>query len=46
MPHDALHRQLDAWRESWRPEAEREVREALLLEAVAAELRVRGMVAP
>ncbi len=36
MPHDALHQQLDAWRENWRPQAERDVREALLLEAVAA----------
>jgi trigger factor len=35
MPEDALHQQLDAWRESWRPQAERDVREALLLEAVA-----------
>jgi trigger factor len=26
---------LDEWRVSWRPEAEREVRESLLLEAVA-----------
>ena len=36
MPEEALHAQLDAWREAWRPRAEREVREALLLEAVAA----------
>jgi trigger factor len=34
VPHDALHAQLDAWRDAWRPRAEREVREALLLEAV------------
>lgn len=36
VPHDALHAQLDQWREAWRPRAEREVREALLLEAVVA----------
>jgi trigger factor len=34
LDHDALHHQLDRWREEWRPAAEREVREALLLEAV------------
>jgi trigger factor len=33
----ALERQLARWREEWRPRAEREVREALLLEAVARE---------
>jgi trigger factor len=32
----ALGEQLARWREEWRPRAEREVREALLLEAVAA----------
>jgi trigger factor len=37
---DALHAQLDRWREEWRPAAEREVREGLLLEAVA---RARGL---
>lgn len=37
MPHDQLHAQLDAWQSEWRPRAEREVREALLLEAVAAD---------
>jgi FKBP-type peptidyl-prolyl cis-trans isomerase (trigger factor) len=31
----ALDRQIAHWREEWRPRAEREVREALLLEAVA-----------
>jgi trigger factor len=36
VAHDALHRQLARWQEEWRPAAEREVREALLLEAVAA----------
>jgi trigger factor len=36
-PHDALHQQLERWAVEWRPLAEREVREALLLEAVAAQ---------
>jgi trigger factor len=40
LPHDALHAQLDSWRESWRPRAERDVREALLLEAVVRKLAV------
>jgi trigger factor len=40
VPEDALHAQLDRWREEWRPAAEREVREGLLLEAVA---RARGL---
>jgi trigger factor len=35
LPHDELHARMNEWRVSWRPEAEREVREALLLEAVA-----------
>jgi trigger factor len=35
MPHDELHARIDEWRVTWRPEAEREVRESLLLEAVA-----------
>jgi trigger factor len=35
MPHDELHARLDEWRVTWRPDAEREVRESLLLEAVA-----------
>jgi len=35
VPHDELHQQLDRWAVEWRPLAEREVREALLLEAVA-----------
>jgi trigger factor len=35
IPHDTLHAQLDQWRESWRSRAERDVREALVLEAVA-----------
>jgi trigger factor len=36
VPEDALHQQVQRWREEWRAPAEREVREALLLEAVAA----------
>ncbi len=35
VPEEALHSQLERWREEWRPVAEREVRESLLLEAVA-----------
>jgi trigger factor len=35
VPHDELHARLDAWRHEWRPAAEREVRETLVLEAVA-----------
>ncbi len=34
---EALEGQLARWREAWRPDAEREVRESLLLEAVAAQ---------
>jgi trigger factor len=34
MPHEELHARLDAWREEWRPAAERELREELLLEAL------------
>ena len=40
MPHDALHAQLSRWQEEWRPLAERDVREALVLEAV---VRARGI---
>jgi trigger factor len=36
IPHEALHQQLDRWRVEWREGAERQVREGLLLEAVAA----------
>jgi trigger factor len=36
VPEPALDQQLARWREEWRPRAERDVREALLLEAVAA----------
>ena len=35
MPHEELHARIDEWRVAWRPEAEREVRESLLLDAVA-----------
>ena len=35
MPHEELHQQLGRWQEEWRPDAERDVRESLLLEAVA-----------
>ncbi len=35
MGHEELHRRLSEWAESWRPEAERDVREHLLLDAVA-----------
>jgi trigger factor len=35
LDHDAIHSQLDRWREDWRPQAEREVRELIVLEAVA-----------
>jgi len=37
IPHEQLHEQLARWQEEWRPQAEREVRESLLLEAVARE---------
>jgi len=35
VDHDTLHEQLGRWREEWRERAERQVRESLLLEAVA-----------
>jgi trigger factor len=35
VPHETLHGQLERWKEEWRERAEREVRESLLLEAVA-----------
>jgi trigger factor len=35
MDHDTLHEELDRMRDQWRPIAEREVREQLLMEAVA-----------
>jgi trigger factor len=34
FPEDELHAQLGRWREEWRPDAERDVREELLLDAV------------
>jgi trigger factor len=37
VPPDVLQGQLGKWREEWRPQAEREVREDLLLERVARE---------
>jgi trigger factor len=37
LEHEELHARMNEWRVSWRPEAEREVRETLLLEAVAAQ---------
>ncbi len=40
LPEEELDAQLSRWREEWREEAEREVRETLLLEAVA---RDRGL---
>jgi trigger factor len=35
MPHEELHQRLSQWEEEWRADAEREVRESLLLEAIA-----------
>jgi trigger factor len=35
MPHEELHQRMEQWQEEWRPDAEREVRESLLLEAIA-----------
>jgi trigger factor len=40
MPHEELHERMDQWREEWRPDAEREVRESLLLEAIADEEQI------
>ena len=40
VPHEALHEQLTRWREEWRPQAEQEVREMLLLGAVAEEREI------
>ncbi|HVH04483.1 MAG TPA: trigger factor [Myxococcota bacterium] len=34
LPHDEIHARIDQWREEWRPSAERELREELLLEAI------------
>jgi trigger factor len=35
LDQDAIHAQLDRWREEWRPRAERDVREMLALQAIA-----------
>jgi trigger factor len=35
LPHDELHARLEEWRETWRDDAMRDVKESLLLEAVA-----------
>lgn len=35
LEHEELHARMNEWRVAWRPEAEREVRQTLLLEAVA-----------
>ncbi len=35
VPDEELHRQLETWREEWRPAAARDVQEELVLEAVA-----------
>jgi len=35
IPEEAIGEQIAQWREQWRPQAEREVREGLILEAVA-----------
>jgi trigger factor len=42
LSHDELHARMDEWRVAWRPEAEREVRESLLLEAVAEQQDLRA----
>ena len=40
IPHEAMHRQMEQWREEWRGQSEREVREMLLMEAVVAEQKI------
>lgn len=40
MPHEELHQRMEQWQEEWRPDAEREVRESLLLEAIADEEKI------
>jgi trigger factor len=35
LDDDAIHAQLERWREEWRPRAERDVREMLVLQAIA-----------
>jgi trigger factor len=34
LPHDEIHARMDQWKDEWRPGAERELREELLLEAI------------
>lgn len=40
MPHEELHQRMAQWEVEWRPDAEREVRESLLLEAIADEEKI------
>jgi trigger factor len=40
MPHEELQQRMEQWQEEWRPDAEREVRESLLLEAIADEEKI------
>jgi len=40
MPHEELHQRMEQWQDEWRPDAEREVRESLLLEAIADEEKI------
>jgi trigger factor len=40
IPPDAIHRQMEQWREEWRDQSEREVREILLMEAVVADQKI------
>jgi trigger factor len=40
VPEDALHAQLERWREEWRPQVEQDVRGELVLDAV---VRERGI---
>ncbi len=42
LPQDALRAQMERWREEWRERAERDVREALILEAVARDGEIRA----
>jgi trigger factor len=40
MPDEALRAQLERWREEWRPSAEREARERLLIQAVVKQQQI------
>jgi trigger factor len=40
LQHEELHQRMAQWEEEWRPDAEREVRESLLLEAIADEEKI------